>query len=66
MSLLLLSSDALLNGNVPGSVIDELAELLFRLDDGLIPGDLRGMSGHLRGNFNTVRQFFGSIRLLSS
>uniref|UniRef100_A0A182T228 Secreted protein n=1 Tax=Anopheles maculatus TaxID=74869 RepID=A0A182T228_9DIPT len=41
--------DVLLYGNVPGSVIDELAELLLRLDEGLMPGDLSEMSGHFRG-----------------
>lgn len=46
------SSEVLLNGNVPVSVIDELAELLLRRDDGLMPGDFNGMSGHLRGNLS--------------
>lgn len=48
---LLLSNDVLLNGNVPDNVIDE-AELLLRRDDGFMPGDFNGMSGHLRGNLS--------------
>lgn len=49
---LLFSSEVLLNGNVPVNDIVELAELLLRREDGLMPGDFNGMSGHLRGNLS--------------
>lgn len=55
-----------MKGNVPVRFNDELAELLCRLEEGLIPGDFSEISGHFFANFSGWRQFFGSILLLSS
>lgn len=65
VSFLFTNGALLLDVNVPARFNEELAELFGRRM-GLMPGDFREMSGHLRANFNGWRQFFGSIRLLSS
>lgn len=46
-SLVLISCDLPLNGSVLDKLIDEL--LLLWRRPGLMPGDLSGSSGHLRG-----------------